>query len=98
MYIDLTYYMADWKNVEKHSTRSLYLLDEVYLEHCYCGVGRDSSVGIATRYGLDSPRIESRWGGEIFRTRPARPWGPPNLLYSGYQVSFPVVKRRGAWR
>jgi hypothetical protein len=25
--------------------------------------GRDSSVGIATRYGLDCPRIESRWGG-----------------------------------
>ena len=25
-------------------------------------VGRDSSVGIATRYGLDGPGIESRWG------------------------------------
>jgi hypothetical protein len=24
--------------------------------------GRDSSVGIATRYVLDGPRIESRWG------------------------------------
>jgi len=24
-------------------------------------VGRDSSVGIATRYGLDGSRIESRW-------------------------------------
>ena len=23
--------------------------------------GRDSSVGIATRYGLDGPGIESRW-------------------------------------
>ena len=27
---------------------------------CYV-VGRDSSVGIATRYGLDGPGIESRW-------------------------------------
>ena len=26
------------------------------------GGGRDSSVGIATRYGLDRPGIESRWG------------------------------------
>jgi len=26
--------------------------------------------------------------GEILRTRPDRPWGPPNLLYNGYQV-FP---------
>ena len=25
-------------------------------------VGRDSAVGIATCYGLDSPGIESRWG------------------------------------
>ena len=24
-------------------------------------MGRDSAVGIATRYGLDSPGIESRW-------------------------------------
>jgi hypothetical protein len=26
-------------------------------------MGRDSSVGIANRYGLDGPGIESRWGG-----------------------------------
>ena len=25
-------------------------------------VGRDSSVGIATRYELDGPAIESQWG------------------------------------
>ena len=36
-------------------------------------VGRDCSVGIATPYGLDGPGIESRWGGDIFRTRPDRP-------------------------
>ena len=50
-------------------------------------MGRDSSVGIATRYGLDGPGIESRLG-KIFRTRPDRPWGPPSLLYNGYRV-FP---------
>ena len=43
---------------------------------------RDSSVCTATRYRLDGPGIESRWGGEIFRTPPARPWGPPSLLYN----------------
>ena len=53
------------------------------------------SVGIATRYGLDGPGIESRWWGEIFRTRPARPWGPPILLYNGYRV-FPGSKAAGA--
>jgi hypothetical protein len=57
-------------------------------------VGRDSSVGIATRYGLEGQGIESRWG-EVFRTRPDRPWGPPSLLYNGYWVSFPGVKRPG---
>ena len=34
-------------------------------------------------------------GGEIFRTRPDRPWGPPSLLYNEYGVSFPGVKRQG---
>jgi hypothetical protein len=29
-------------------------------------VGRDSVVGIATRYGLDGPGIEPRWGGGRF--------------------------------
>jgi hypothetical protein len=49
-----------------------------------------SSVGLATGYGLDSPEIKSQWG-EIFRTRPDRPWGPPSLLYNGYRV-FPGGK------
>ena len=31
-------------------------------------------------------------GGEIFRTRPDGPWGPPSLLCNGYRV-FPTVKR-----
>ena len=57
-------------------------------------MGRDGSVGLATRYGLDSPWIEFRWG-EIFRTRPDQPWGPPSLLYNGCRVSFPGVKRPG---
>ena len=32
--------------------------------------GRGSSIGIATRYGLDGPGIDSRWGGEKIHTRP----------------------------
>jgi hypothetical protein len=52
-------------------------------------------VGIGARYKLDGPGIESRWGGEVFRIRPHRPRGPPSLLYNGYQVSFPGVKRPG---
>jgi hypothetical protein len=33
-------------------------------------------------------------GGEIFRTRPDRPWGPPSLPYNEYRV-FPGVERPG---
>ena len=25
-------------------------------------------------------------GGEVFRTSPDQPWGPPSLLYNGYWV------------
>jgi len=57
-------------------------------------VGRDNVLGIATSYGLGGPGIESRWGGGgIFRTRPDRPWGPPNFLYNGYRG-----RAAGAWR
>ena len=42
---------------------------------------RDISVGMSACYG-DVPGIDSRWG-EIFRTRPDRPLGPPSLLYNG---------------
>ena len=34
-------------------------------------VGRDSSVGVATRYGLDGPGIESWWGRDF--PHPSRP-------------------------
>jgi len=36
-------------------------------------------------------------GGEIFRTCPDRPRGPPSFLYNGYRV-FPGGKAVGAWR
>jgi hypothetical protein len=55
--------------------------------------GPGSVVGIATGYGVDGPVIESRWGGEIFRTCPDRPWGPPSLLYDWYRV-FPGGRKR----
>jgi hypothetical protein len=32
---------------------------------------------------------------EIFCIRPDWPWGQPSLLYNGYRLSFPVLKRPG---
>ena len=57
---------------------------------------RDSYVGIATCYGLDGPGSNPD-GGEIFRIRPDRLWGPPSLLYNGCRV-FSRGKAAGAWR
>jgi hypothetical protein len=51
-------------------------------------MGRDSSVGLATGWTV---RGSNTGGGEIFRTRPDRPWGPPSLLYNGHRV-FPGRK------
>jgi hypothetical protein len=45
-------------------------------------------------FGLDSPEIEYAGGGEIFRTRPDRHWGPPSVLYFG-SWSFRGLKRSG---
>ena len=64
-----------------------------YVSEARDGLDRDSLVIIATRYILDGPGIESRWGGEIFRTRLDLPWSPPSLLYIGYCASFPGVKQ-----
>jgi hypothetical protein len=58
-------------------------------------LGRDSSVGIATRYGVDGPGIKSRWG-RYFPYSPERPLGPASLLYNVYRV-FPGGKAAGAW-
>jgi hypothetical protein len=69
------------------------LLAYAYYEYLTCGLC--SLVSIATGYGLDGPGIEKKNpdGGEIFRTCPDRPWGPPSLLYNGYRV-FPGSRKR----
>jgi hypothetical protein len=55
------------------------------------------SAGTATRYGLDGPGFETRWG-DIFRTHPDRQGDPSSLLHNKYRVSIPGIKRsrRGA--
>ena len=69
---------------------------------------RDSVVGIATRYGLDGPGIESRWGRDFSHlsrpalglTQPPVQWVPgfsdPHLqcrgLKLGRAVPLPTVK------
>jgi hypothetical protein len=71
---------------EQHST-----IHQIRVLYINIVRSRDSSFGVATCYGLEVPGIESRWGDEIFRTYPDRPWGPPSLPYNGYRI-FPGVK------
>jgi len=57
-------------------------------------VNRDSSVGIATRYGLDGPGIESQGGGgqnfphpsrtALGSTQPPKQWVPGLFRGGGY--------------
>jgi hypothetical protein len=54
-------------------------------------------------YRLELTLLDTGWtfrgsnpdGGEIFRTCPERPWGPPSLLYNGYRVFLGGKKRPG---
>jgi len=57
-------------------------------------VGRDSSVGIATRYGLDGPGIESHWGVRYSAPVHTGPGAHP-APYTVGTGSFQEVKRPG---
>ena len=59
-------------------------------------VGQDSSVGIATHYGLDGPGIDSRWGRDF--PHPSRPaLGPTQLPIQRVPGLFPGGKAARAW-
>ena len=55
---------------------------------------RDSSVGIATRYELDGPGIESRWGAKFSAPIQTGPGAHP-ASYTMGTGSLPGVKRPG---
>jgi hypothetical protein len=57
-------------------------------------MGRDSVVGIAIRYGLDGPRIESRWG-RVFFTLIQTGRGTHPASYKMGTGSYLGVKRPG---
>ena len=60
----------------------------------FCYVGRDSAVGIATRYGLDGPGIDSLWRAKFSAPIQTGPGAHPAACTMG-TGSFPGVKRQG---
>ena len=59
-------------------------------------MGQESSVGVATSYGLDGLGMESRYGRDF--PHPSRlALGPTQPPINGYRV-FPRGKAAGAWR
>ena len=57
-------------------------------------MGRDSSADIATRYRLERPEIESRWGARFSASVQTGPGAHPSSYTMG-NGSFPGVKRPG---
>jgi len=66
----------------------------MYCECLFTVAGRNSSVGIATRYGMNGPRIESRWG-ERFSAGVQTGPGVHPASYTMGTGSFLGVKRPG---
>jgi hypothetical protein len=79
-----------WLEINISATCSIFFIGSTLGKVCLIDAlssGPGSSVGIATSYGLDCPGV-----GEIFPICPDWPWGPPSLLYNGYQVFAGGVK------
>ena len=69
----------------------MLLSKEQYEVHTKCRV---SAVRIATRYGLDGPRIDSRWGARFSAPVKTGPGSSPASCTMG-TGSFPELKRPG---
>ena len=74
------------------SSKGLPRRCESWLTYWLSIVGRGTSVGIATRCGLDRPGIGSRWGARFSTSVQTVPGTNPASCTMGTE-SFPVVKR-----
>jgi hypothetical protein len=94
--LQLKPFMSTLPYVQRHTLAEFY--PKYKLLH-NTSVGRDSSAGIATRYGLDGPGIESRWGSRFSAPLQAERGAHP-ASYTMDTGSFPGGggEAAGAWR
>jgi hypothetical protein len=78
-------------NVVRDTPHGYMIIQYVYIST----VGRDSSVGIAIRYGLEGPWIESRWGARFSAPIQTGPGAHPASCTMGTGF-LPGVKVAGA--
>jgi hypothetical protein len=84
----------------------MYVIADIFLQkESYPGKQLTIKIKImcysVAEIGQSVKRLATGWkiwgsnpgGGEIFRTRPHGPWSSSILLYNGYRISFPKVKR-----
>ena len=75
-----------WQRVAVYSESHTQPTKIQYTDKVWAGIAQ-SVQRLATGWTI---RGSNPGGGEIFRTRPDRPWGPLSLPYNGYRV-FPVT-------
>ena len=85
------YYSTATYSIMKPGIR--FILNYVFLLNGF--VSRDSAVGRATRYGLDGPGIEPRWGRDF--PHPSRPALGPTQPPVQWVPGLSGGKAAGAW-
>ena len=80
--------------VTRHFSEAEYILSIKYVSPSVT-CGPDSSIGIATGYGLDSPRILSRWGARFSAPVQTGPGAHPASCTMGTGSSPGVKSGRG---
>jgi hypothetical protein len=93
-------YFTLTSNTEVHNSNKYYTMARCFdtstplpysLQYFNTFIGKDSSIGIATDYGLDGRgSIHSKKIIFLFSTAFYRLWGPPSLLSNRYQDLFPM--------